>query len=120
VSNLEPLPPEDDKSIREGMKLAGLGEYLTATIRLGEYQSLSKHRCIIATLTLETIQTLEAQVDDVFSSIDRLKYLGNHIGQAMQYEMVKQLPCIAFGDKIIMSRQDYEKLRKGVVEKFNI
>ena len=114
--SLQPLPLEDDKSIREGMKLSGLSEYLTATIRLGEYNSQCGNRVICATLTLKTAQSLNPEVEGVFSSVDRLKYLGNHIGQAMQYEMSKQMPCHAIGDKVIMNREDFERLKKGAVK----
>ena len=115
---LKPLPTDDDKSIREGILLSGLGEYLTATIRLGEYESQAGNRVICATLTLETTESLSPEVEEVFSSVDRLKYLGNHIGQSMQHEMAKQLPCVAMGNKVIMSREDYEKLRHGLVMEY--
>ena len=119
---LKPLPIEDDKGIREGMKLAGLGEYLTSTIRLGEYEPIAQdRRVIIATLTLETTQVLDkAYLRDAFSAVDRLMLLGNHIGKDMQIEMAKQLPCISIGDKVIMSRDDYLALRKGLVTEFRV
>ena len=112
--SLKPLPKEDEQSIKDGMKLSGLSDYLTATIRLGEYESQCGNRVICATLTLETTQSLSPEGQEVFSSVDRLRYLGNHIGQAMQYEMSKQLPCHSIGDKVIMSREDYNLLRKGI------
>jgi len=111
---LKPLLLQDEQSIREGIKLSGISEYLTATIRLGEYESQGGDRVICATLTLETTQLLSQDGQGVFSSVDRLKYLGNHIGQNMQYEMAKQLLCHSIDDKVIMSREDYERLRKGI------
>ena len=119
-TNYKSLPIKDDKLIREGLKQAGFGEYLTSAIELKEYEALSGERCIKATLRLETMNVLSREFESEFEKDCAFRYMGQNMAHGMQLEMVKQLPCISLGDKVIMSREEYEALRRGFITEFRV
>lgn len=107
-----PTPEGIASSIRAGLMTAGFGEMDASMVKITEQPELSMggSRIIKMSLVFESVGVID--MNQSSASIDLYKMAGARFGYDLQMILSRLLPYACYGDKILLSTDEYESLRR--------
>ena len=112
--DLVPIDNTTELAIRAGIEQEGFSKYDAECVGIRERVGVMNSR--VFRLKMEFTQEIALDYLESLTKVDQFIYMGRRFAKDFQLKVSRLLPNIRIGDKVIMSVEEYEELRRQAKE----